>query len=99
VTGEGTNTWTWRDGLLDLKTNDAIKVDCSNNLTREDIDYQKVSGTQWEKDLWAAILPVSDAADKERDAATEEDWAKEHAAWASGMSAAGYTDIPASTSA
>jgi hypothetical protein len=68
VTGEGTYTWSL-GGLLDQKTTDAIKVDCSNNLTREDKDRQKVSGTQWEKDLWSVILPVSDAADIEREAA------------------------------
>jgi hypothetical protein len=60
-----------KDQWLGLETNGAIKVECSKDSTQEEMDKQQTSGTQWEKDLWAAMKPVVDAADADRSAATD----------------------------
>jgi len=63
-----------KDQWLGLETNGAIKVECSKDLTKAEIDTQQTSGTQWEKDLWAAMKPVVDAADADRNAAAKAEW-------------------------
>jgi hypothetical protein len=61
VTGGGNYTWSPTEQWLGLETNDAIKVDCSEYLTVLEIHRQRTSGTQWEKDFWAAIDAVDQA--------------------------------------
>lgn len=72
MTGEGSHAWTFGEGLKDQKANDAVKVDCSQDLTPEDIEKQKTSGTQWEKDFWGVVLPVKITADTQRQAELDE---------------------------
>jgi hypothetical protein len=64
-----------KDQWLGLETNGAIKVECSEDLTHAEMDKQQTSGTQWEKELWAAMKPVVDADRRAaRDAEAKAEW-------------------------